>query len=403
MQLFKKEENPTIEINKYLPIYEAILNNHVDSLGNVKSIINKIPYKQIIESPSGMWSDTVVHRYPPALIYAFLLRNQKKLNEHDSKKLNNINSLFTQNDTTSQTYSTSPEQLMDIINVLIKKQKANPYIIYNNETLFNYARRYADDELFNALLNNGVNINEKDSNTALISGIYFGDIGIVQLLLEKDADVNAKDRDGKTALMHAINKPSDMVELLIEKGAKLDMKDNDGKTALMHAVQYNDMDAVALLLRNRADPNITDNEGKTALMLAICFPNFKQYQKEKYGENKHEITLQIVNMLIMNDADLNKQDKKGNTALIHVVKYLERFPTYFGDPSEAYYKIVNVLLEKGANPNIKDKTGKTALDYADPDSDISTLLTPKRKGGSTKSRRLKTKKTVKKYRKKTQN
>ena len=399
------KETPKIEITKYLPIYKAILGNNVNSLDNIKNIINKIPYEKITESPSGMWSDTVVHLYPPALIYAIWLCNIFKISEDENQILENI---YAKNN--SQTVqSHAREQLKQIIIDLIQKG-ADPNLKYNKTALM-YAVEYNDDDMINFLLENGAKFDATNKNgiTTLMYAIQYDKIDKVKLLISKGADVNAKGRDGETALIRAINKPSDMVELLIEKGAKLDMQDNNGKTALMYVVMYNDFDMVKLLLENGANPNIISKYGNTALNSAIMFSNEKYYyyNKEKYNIATHEMTNQIVTLLLNYGADHNLKDNDRKTALIHAVEYPTKYtnPVYYykEDPGNAYSKIVQVLLKYGADPNLKDNVRKTALDYAKPDSYISRLLTPKRKGGSTKSRRLKTKKTVKKYRKKPQN
>jgi ankyrin repeat protein len=56
---------------------------------------------------------------------------------------------------------------------------------------------------------------------------------VVKVLLEKGADIEAKDEDGQTSLMWASYRGySEVVELLLENGANIEAKDNRGKTAL---------------------------------------------------------------------------------------------------------------------------------------------------------------------------
>ena len=61
-----------------------------------------------------------------------------------------------------------------------------------------------------------------------------GHLDVVQALLAKGADVNAKDNDGATALMLASqNGHLDVVQALLAKGADVNAKANDGVTALI--------------------------------------------------------------------------------------------------------------------------------------------------------------------------
>jgi uncharacterized protein len=59
---------------------------------------------------------------------------------------------------------------------------------------------------------------------------------VVNLCLEKGADVNAVNSMGLTAVMGAANRGlDDTVELLVEKGARLDVQDKQGRTPLIWA------------------------------------------------------------------------------------------------------------------------------------------------------------------------
>jgi len=57
-----------------------------------------------------------------------------------------------------------------------------------------------------------------------------------------------------------------IIKTLINASAKINAKDNDGRTALMRA---NEFDTVLLLVNAGADLTIRDEEGQTALSLAI--------------------------------------------------------------------------------------------------------------------------------------
>ena len=64
------------------------------------------------------------------------------------------------------------------------------------------------------------------------------------------AEVNAKTKDGQTALMYAsIKGDPKVVEMLLAKGAEVNVKDNIGKTALILANRMNHPGVRELLIR----------------------------------------------------------------------------------------------------------------------------------------------------------
>jgi ankyrin repeat protein len=83
----------------------------------------------------------------------------------------------------------------------------------------------------------------------LIIAARSGQIGLVRLLLERGADVNARDKETEaTALITAAHQGHvQVVEILLQKGADVNAKDKSGKTALSEATRYNHEDVVKLL------------------------------------------------------------------------------------------------------------------------------------------------------------
>jgi uncharacterized protein len=82
----------------------------------------------------------------------------------------------------------------------------------------------------------------------LISAASSNDLEAVKSSIAQGANVNDKDKDGKTALIYASEKGNaDIVKFLIAQGANVNAKDKDGKTALMYAADKGHTDVVALL------------------------------------------------------------------------------------------------------------------------------------------------------------
>jgi ankyrin repeat protein len=207
---------------------------------------------------------------------------------------------------------------------LLKNQKAGP-----QQMLFLSAFG-SDFDLFKEYIAKGADINarDKDGNTALILGAK--SLDIVKYLVSKNVDINAGNNDGETALLMAAQSGNpEVVRFLIEHNADVNAASNDGTTALMRTCNR---EVFMLLLKNKADVNAKDKKGETALMKAYHLARVK--------------------VLIDHGADINAKDNENMTALMHFAK-------------RRMFKEVELLIRHGANINIKDKTGKKYGDYKD--------------------------------------
>jgi len=95
----------------------------------------------------------------------------------------------------------------------------------------------------------------------------------VMALLKTGADVNRRSSafSGFTPLIVAIrNDKQDIVEVLIAAGADVNLKDVDGKTPLMHALAALEpnIGLIEMLISQGADPRITDRYGYDAFVYA---------------------------------------------------------------------------------------------------------------------------------------
>jgi hypothetical protein len=107
------------------------------------------------------------------------------------------------------------------------------------------------------------------SQKAFFDEVRKGNRETVELFLGAGVDMDARDEDGRTALMVASEGGElEIVKLLIKKGADVNSKDVSGYTALMYVAYNGNLDIAELLIRNKADVSARDKDGWTALMFA---------------------------------------------------------------------------------------------------------------------------------------
>jgi ankyrin repeat protein len=106
------------------------------------------------------------------------------------------------------------------------------------------------------LIERGSSPDQKDSkgqNYLLHIATKSGHFDIVKCLIEKGAEINAKDKEEKTTLHWASKEGHlEIVQCLIEKGADVNAKDTLNQTALHFASGEGHLELVQCLLENGA-------------------------------------------------------------------------------------------------------------------------------------------------------
>ena len=103
--------------------------------------------------------------------------------------------------------------------------------------------------------------------TALMLAANANDLASANLLIEAGASVN---RPKWTPLHYAASKGyTGMMRLLIENDAYIDAESPNGTTPLMMAAYYASPNAVKLMLEEGADPLLRNQDGQTALDMAL--------------------------------------------------------------------------------------------------------------------------------------
>ncbi len=131
------------------------------------------------------------------------------------------------------------------------------------------------------LLEKGADVDARNENsyTPLMAASANGDEEMIKLFLDHGADVNAQVlagvSQGLTSLhLAAKNAPRvQVVKALVDAGAKVNARTSSGSTPLMYAainsINPYAQEIISYLINQRADLSITNNNGKSALSLAM--------------------------------------------------------------------------------------------------------------------------------------
>ena len=123
-----------------------------------------------------------------------------------------------------------------------------------------------DASAIKRLLETGTNINEPDSRhgwTPLFWAIYYNKPDIVQLLLNEGALVNIQDAEGNSPLMIATSSEYAILHTLIEKGADVNARNKRGETALISSANAGNEKMVKKLICNGAVVDMRDADAIT--------------------------------------------------------------------------------------------------------------------------------------------
>ncbi len=210
--------------------------------------------------------------------------------------------------------------------------------------------------------------------------------GIVDWLLNHNANPDAQDKYGKTALIWASEYADNyIITVLLRQGANPNIKDAEGKTALRHFItaKYEELDNIIVSTGHEetlkmlggfyhygADCFLKDNKGVSAAdMLNQADSYFFQthgYIPGRFTPGKDKIIDSDGPLYFLARA-LISQNNKGAVNLAKVIEDINATEKDRGDTAlmfAAIYgneKVVEILLKRGANPDLTDEHGRTAL------------------------------------------
>lgn len=179
--------------------------------------------------------------------------------------------------------------------------------------------------------------------------------------------------DPDAALLQAASEgDADQVALALRFGAALEARDPQGRTALLLAVTSDRLAVARMLVGLGADPDALDERhdtpwlvtgvtGSVPMLEVLLLAGPDLTIQNRFGgisvipaaERGH---VDYVRRVVQTGIDVDHVNDPGWTALLEAVVY--------GDGSSWYQDVVRILLDAGADPATRDAHGRTALDHA---------------------------------------
>ena len=259
-----------------------------------------------------------------------------------------------------------------------------------------------------------VNVHGNDGDIALCTAAWYGDLEMVQVLLNLEADVNDRGLNNWSPMHTVSHGPDptlshtsynnrqllpDVARLLLEHGADVNARiehegDDEGITPLhLAAADRGRVQVVRVLLEHGANVGAEDKKGRTPLHDAAEYRRIYGFFGSEYDVNgKAEVVrvllehganagaednegrtplhkaaaygiVEGVHVLLEYGVNVGAEDNKGRTPLHDAVDY-QRIEASVEDSASGKFEVVRVLLDHGANAGAQDNKGRTPLHIA---------------------------------------
>lgn len=220
-----------------------------------------------------------------------------------------------------------------------------------------------------------IDYGDENGFTALHEAAQSGHLRVVQLLVEKGFDVNARDTDGDTpALRAATYGHLEVVQYLQQHGAALSKQVNIKGDTIVSTAAKDDYHRIVRYIAE-TEPHLVscatkDPVGMTALMVAAGAGSIKTTQYIIENLPNDELTekandglsvlhfaaksgsKKVVDLILRNVTDVNIKSGDGSTAL------------HFAVDDGNSPNVVNALISAGADGSIKNEKGDLPAHYA---------------------------------------
>lgn len=135
---------------------------------------------------------------------------------------------------------------------------------------------------------------------------------VIEFLLTKIDDINEVNPLKMSPLMYVVKfcgQRDDLIELLLNKGANVHLRDYQGNTILDLALkQAVSLESLVLLLTKNNDINVKNKDGKTPIQVAL----------------QNGLGLEYIQLLLNSGASLTLKDSRGSNALVYAARYCQQ-------------------------------------------------------------------------------
>lgn len=238
------------------------------------------------------------------------------------------------------------------------------------------------EKIVKLLLNHGANVDTKNNSgfTPVMHAVFEDNVKVLEMLIAVGANVDAGNDYTPLHVAASQSKNLKTLKLLIDAGADLEVKDKNGKTPLNWAVKKENIDTINVLIDAGANVNAISSRGTTLHQATAVSNNINIYKlllkagADVNARNEHDYSpllsalfysrsLDVVKLLLDAGCDINEKSNNNGFSPLH----------------EAVQKssnvgIVKFLLKSGADARAKAKYGYSPLHVAAEHSNSTAIV-----------------------------
>lgn len=208
---------------------------------------------------------------------------------------------------------------LNVVNLLLQhgarvdSTVKNECVDSGNITALAVACMVGDLSLAKVLIENGADIHDQvlAATPPLHAAAAFGHLELVCFLLNEGVNINGRDSIGRTPCHLAAQHPLsvDSIQYLVDAHCDLELADDDGQNALHYAAIFFEPETIQLLLDSGADASAKNSKGQTArILLEQELSTPTRYQNSE-GQ---ELAQQLIQRLLQLEQEVAASAKNGH-------------------------------------------------------------------------------------------